>query len=175
MKKHINIIALVVMAFAVLLLSGCKPKREELKFKHEEGTIVFNVKKDMGYKISTDKKDFRTSREQGVLIGKDFKIGIEFDDDFKYFFKSDFNKIKEARKESDDYKEVTYSDIKGFQYFYDGYNRYTVILPCNDSKEYFLSLNIYGSKDNEESAKKAINNEEVIDILNNIVSIKSAK
>ena len=59
-------------------------KRKELKFKGEEGTIVFNVKEDTNYKISTDKKDLRTSREQAALVGKDFKIGIEFNDDFGY-------------------------------------------------------------------------------------------
>lgn len=172
MKRHFNLIAVFVMAIAILLLAGCG--RTELKFEGEEGTIVFSVK-NADYKISTDKKDLRTSREQGALVGDNFKIGIEFDDDFNYFFESDFNKIKEARKDKEEYKEVTYGKIKGIQYFYGGYNSYEIILPCGDSKDYFLVLSVYGAKDTEEAAKAAIESKEVQDVLNNIVSIKSAK
>ena len=175
MKRHFNFIAIFVMAFAVLLLSGCGEKRTELKFEGEEGTIVFNVKEKAGYKISTKKEDLRTTREQGTLIGDGFKIGIEFNDDFGYFFDSDFDKIKEARKDYDDYKEVTYSKLNGVQYFYGSYNSYEIMLPCGDSKDYFLTLSVYGAKDTEEAAKTAIQNEELLDVLNNITLIKAAK
>lgn len=175
MKKLRNLIAILLVVCVASLMTGCGEKREELKFKGEEGSITFNVKQDGNYKISTDKKDLRTSREQGALVGKDFKIGIEFDDDFNYFFDSDFNKIKEKRKSNDDYKEVTYGDIKGIQYFYGGYNCYNVILPCGDSKEYFLTLSVYGAKDTEEAAKEAIKSEEVQDVLNHITSIEAKK
>ena len=115
-----DFIGLFVLAIAVLFVTGCEPKREALKFDGEEGSLVFNVKADGGYKISTDSKDLRNSREQGVLIGKDFKISIEFDDTFGYFFEGNFNKLKEKRKDNDDFKEVEYSGIKGIQYFYGG-------------------------------------------------------
>ena len=74
MKKHLKF--LVVMLFAVVaasFLTGCEPKRTDVTFKGEEGTITFAVKEDSGCKISTKKEDLRTSREQGVLICKDFK------------------------------------------------------------------------------------------------------
>ncbi len=175
MKKYFNLIAVVVMVFAITLLTGCGDKRTELKFEGEEGTIVFNVKEKAGYKISTKSEDFRTGREQAVLIGEGFKIGIEFDSDFSYFYDSDFSMLKDSRKSYDEFKDVTYSNIKGFQYFYDSYNRYNVILPCGDSKDYVLVLYVYGSEDKEESAKKAIKNEELLDVLNNITTIKAAK
>ena len=175
MKRHFNLLAILALVASAFLLTGCGVKREELKFEGEEGTIVFNVKKDGGYKISTDSKDFRTSREQGILIGNGFKIGIEFDSDFKYYYDSDFAKLKDQRKTYAEFKEVTYSKVNGFQYFYDSYNRYNIILPCGDSKEYFLTLYVYGAKDTEDSAKAAIANEEVLDVLNNITSIKAAK
>lgn len=175
MKRFKGIILVALLAVTVIFTTGCEPKREELKFEGKEGTIVFNVKADQGYKISTDKKDFRTSREQAALVGKDFKIGIEFNDDFGYFFKGDWDALKNKRKDYDEYKEVTYSDLKGIQYFYGGYMYYDIILPCGNSKEYNLILTVRGNKDNEESAKEAIKNEEVQDILNHITSITSIK
>ena len=171
--KSIALVAL--LAVAVFTATGCEPKRKELKFEGKEGTIVFNVKEDTNYKISTDKKDLRTSREQAALVGKDFKIGIEFNDDFGYFFKGDWKALKEKRKSNDEYKEVTFGDLKGIQYFYGSYMYYEIELPCGNSKEYNLILTVRGNKDTEESAKAAIKNEEVQDILNNIKSIKAVK
>lgn len=171
--KYFSVLLLVVIGCAVL--TGCAPKREELVFKGKEGTITFNVKQDGNYKISTKKEDLRTSREQGTLIGKDFKIGIELNDTYSYFFDSDFKKLKEARKDYADYKEVTYGDYKGIQYFYAGYMCYNILLPIEGSKEYFLELSVYGKEDNEKAAKEAIKNEEVLDVLNNIKEIKVSK
>lgn len=175
MKKYFNLLAVLLMFTTILLLTGCGEKREDLQFKGEEGSITFNVIKDKGYKISTDKKDLRTSREQGALVGDNFKIGIEFNDDFNYFFDSDWNKLKKARKDNTEYKEVEYSGMKAIQYFYGGYNCYEVLLPCGDSKEYFLNLSVYGSKDTEKAAKEAIESKEVQDVLNHITEIKSKK
>lgn len=174
--KKLRIFALLLMVAVIpFIATGCEPKREELKFEGDEGTIVFNVKADAGYKISTDKEDLRTSREQAALVGKDFKIGIEFNDDFGYFFKGDWDQLKAKRKDNDQYKEVTYGDLKGIQYFYGSYMYYEVILPCGDSEKYNLILTVRGNEDNEKSAKAAIENEEVQDILNHIIEIKSVK
>ena len=175
MKRLKSIALVALLAVAVFTATGCEPKRKELKFEGKEGTIVFNVKEDTDYKISTEKDDLRTSREQAALVGKDFKIGIEFNDDFGYFFKGDWNALKEKRKDNDEYKEVTYGDLKGIQYFYGSYMYYEIELPCGNSKEYNLILTVRGNKDNEDSAKAAIKNEEVQDILNNIKSIKAVK
>ena len=171
-------VGLFLVAVAVIFLTGCEPKREALKFDGEEGTLTFNVKADGGYKISTDQKDFRNSREQGMLIGKDFKISIEFDDTFGYFFDGDFSKLKAKRKDSykdDQYKEVKYSDLDGFQYFYSGYNSYTIYLPVEGDKEHVLVLSVYGKEDKEAAAKEAIENEEVQDVLNHISDIAGKK
>lgn len=173
MKKYFKITIVLLFVVSLVLVTGCDKEREELSFKGKEGSIVFNVHKDGEYKISTDKNDFRTSREQGLIIGKNFKIGIEFDDTFDYFFKSDFSKLKEKRKDYDDYKEIKYSDIDGIQYFYGGYMRYEVVLPIKGAKEHVLVLTVYGNGDNEQAAKEAIKNEEVQDILNHIVSIEA--
>ena len=176
MKKYVKYFSmLILLVVGCIILAGCAPKREEVKFKGEDGTIVFNVKEEGNYKISTDKKDLRTSREQAALVGKDFKIGIEFNDTYSYFFNSDFKKLKEARKDYSEYKEVTYSNIKGIQYFYPGYMCYNILLPIEGTKEYYLELSVYGKEDNEKSAKEAIKNEEVLDVLNNITELKAVK
>lgn len=172
-KRFISLSMLVVCT--LFLMTGCEPKREEIKFDGDEGSLTFNLKVDEKYKISTDKADLRTSREQGALIGNGFKIGIEFSDDFDYFFKSDWDELKEARKDRDDYKEVTYSNLKGIQYFYSGYMCYDIILPVENNNKYFVVLTVYGDKDNEESTKAAIQNEEVLDVLNHITSITAKK
>ena len=169
MKNILKIATLLlIFALAVVLLTGCG-KKEELTFDGEEGKITFKVKANGNYKISTEKEDLRTSREQGALVADDFKIGIEFCDDYKYFFDSDLAKLKEARKDYDDYKEVNYAGVDGVQYFYSGYMKYEIILPVANNDKYYLELSVYGKEDNEESAKEAIANKDVQEILNSIV------
>lgn len=161
-------IFIVIVSAAALLLAGCGTKKEELTFDGEEGKITFTVNANSGYRISSEKEDLRTSREQGALVGNDFKISIEFCDDYNYFFESNLDKLKEARKDYDEYKEVNYGGVDGVQYFYGGYNCYEVMLPVANNDKYYLALSIYGKEDNEESAKAAITNTEVLDILNSI-------
>ena len=167
MKNSLKLFSvLLVGLFVVSLVSGCE-KREDLTFKGDEGTITFKVPEGK-YKISTKAKDKRTSREQGVLVGKDFKIGIEFCDDYKYFFNSNFNKMKKAREDYDDLKEVTYSGEKGIQFFNSGYMDYEIMIPVKNNKDYYLDLCIHPKKETEKDAKKLIKSKEVQDILNNM-------
>lgn len=174
MKNWKKLISMSLLVVALIFITGCE-KREEIKFNGEEGNITFSLKTDKKYRISTDKNDFRTSREEAMLLGNGFKIGIEFDHDYGYFYKSDWKELIKKRKDNEDFKEVTYSDIKGIQYFYSGYMRYNVILQIKDSQKYCLVLTVYGEKATEEAAKNAINNKEVIDILNHITSITAKK
>lgn len=164
MNKKIKLFSLILLiSICIPLLSGCGI-REKLTYKGKEGTITFNVLKDK-YKLSTNEDDFRTSKEQAILIADDFKIGIEFNSDFEYFYNSDFNEVKKLGKEYKEYNEVTYSEVKGIQYFYSGYMRYDVLLPIKESKKHFLVLTVYGKKDDAKSAKKAIKSDEVRDVL----------
>lgn len=172
-KKYLTISLFIIITLS--FLTGCAPKREEIKFEGDEGSISFNLKQEGKYKISTKKEDLRTSREQAAILGDGFKIGIEFDDDFGYFFKGDFKQLKEKRKNNNDYKEVTYSEMNGIQYFYPGYMCYNVILPIEGSKDYYLVLTVYGKEDTEKSAKEAIKNEELLDILNHITAVSAKK
>ena len=179
MKKIIKILLIITLIIAsALLLTACgskegekadkSAKTETLTFDGEEGKITFSVPEGKGYKISTDDEDLRTSREQGSLVGKDFIIGIEFCDDYGYFFESDFEKLKEARSDYDEFEVVTYNGIKAVQYFYGSYNYYSIMFPVANNEDYYLELNVRGPKDTEESAKEAIKNKELLDILNSI-------
>jgi len=163
MKK--KILALLLL---LPLLTGCQSKRTELKYEGKEGIIAFNIKNDSGCKLTNNKEDFRTTREQAMLVCSTFKIGIEFSDDFEYFYDGDITKLKIDKKTNKDYTEVKYSNIDGIQYFYSGYNRYNVILFLNGSEKYYLLLTVYGEYDNKESAKAAIRSIDLQDILNNI-------
>lgn len=162
------IVIILLLALVLLIVFALNKKKEELTFDGKEGKITFTVTSGKGYKISENKEDLRTSREQAALVGKDFKIGIEFVDDYNYFFESNLDKMKEARKDYDDYKEVNYGGVDGIQYFYSGYNCYEIMLPVKDNDKYYLDLTVYGKEDKEEAAKKAISNKEVLEILNSI-------
>lgn len=171
MKKIVKLISILTIAVCLVSsLTGCgsKKKKEQLTFDGKEGKITFSVEQGKNYRISTDKADLRTSREQGALVGDDFKIGIEFCDDYKYFFDSSLDKLKEKRKDYDDYKEVTYGGVQGVQYFYGGYMCYNIILPVANNDKYYLELSVYGKEDKEESAKEAIANKELLEILDSI-------
>ena len=167
MKNSLKLFSVLLVAlFVVSLVSGCE-KREDLTFKGEEGTITFKVPEGK-YKISTKAKDKRTSREQGVLVADNFKIGIEFSDDYGYYFKSDFNKMKKAREDYDDLKVVKYSGNKAIQFFNSGYMDYEIMIPVKNNKEYYLDLCVHPKKETEKDAKKLIKSKEVQDILNNM-------
>ena len=107
MKKGKMIIFTLLMTLVMtLFVTGCANKKEELVFDSKEGSFTLSVDHSAGYKISTDSKDFRSSREQAMLIGKDFSIGIEFNDDLDYFFEGDFEKLKKTRVEENKATEV---------------------------------------------------------------------
>lgn len=168
MKRFLKLLTLLLVVAIIPMMTGCGEKREELKFDGEEGSITFKVPVSGKYKISTNKDDLRTSREQGVLIGDGFKIGIEFDDNYKYFYGSSLDELIKTKKDNTDFKEVTYSGVKGVQYFYGGYNCYDIILPVKNNEKYLLNLSVYGKEDNESSAKEAIADKAVKDVLDHM-------
>ena len=170
MKKFKTIAIVALMVLIIPFITACD-KRQEVKFDGEEGTVTFAPKESYGCKLSTNKEDFRNSREQGMVICNNFKVSIEFDD-ISYFFPKGFSQYKEKRKaDYKDLKEITYSGIKTVQYFYGGYNDYEVTFPVEGNDKYVLHLSVYGNKDTEKAAKDAINSEEVQDFLNNISGI----
>lgn len=164
MKKLFYLVFLII---CTIIITGCEPKREILKHSGKYLSINFKVKKGHSYKISTDRVDFVTSREKAILIGKKFKIGIEEDDNLSLpAYGGDFAKYMKHYSKENEFKKVVFSNIHGFQKYYDYYVRYEVFLPVND--KYVLKLNIYPDDNTPKMAKKAFNSEEVQDILNHI-------
>lgn len=171
MKKIKTFSLLLVVLCLIPILTGCKKKSSEITYDGEKIKINFVTKKGSNYKISTDNKDLRTSRENAIILADNFKIGIEENDDltFPQYF-GDFEKLKADNTDEEEYKEVTYSDIKGFEKYYGSYVRFEVYLPID--KKTILKLNIYSIDDTEESTKKVFKSDEIKELLNNMTITK---
>ena len=169
MKKKI-IYTSLLMLLVLTTMTGCLfEKRNELKVKEENITVTFKILEKIKYTLSKELKDFKSSRECAMIITKDFKIGVEINKDMSYEkYKGSFEKLKKARSESTEYKEVTYSGIKGFQRYNESYMRYEVYLPIKDNDEQCLQLNIYSTKNRDEATREQYKSKEVQDILNHI-------
>lgn len=165
MKKRIKLLLLLILP--VLLFTGCL--RDQLVYENAKIKLTFNVNED--YKLTEDSKYFRTAREKTILIGSNFKIGVEFSDALvteKIKFK-DF--MKKYEKE-EDFKKVEYSGMDGFQFYTPSYLRYEIYLPLEE--DLILRLNIYSANDNKKATTKVLNSDEVQDIIDNIdVEIKN--
>jgi len=166
MKRTLYILLLLV---ATILLTGCLVKRKAITITKDNIKADFHVKDSNNYKLSTDIKDFRSSREDGVINAKDFMIGIDISDEISYTeFKGDFNKLKKAYQKEEDFKEVTYSGLKGFQRYNISYIRYEVYLPIKNDNTKVLIVNIYSNANKDEITKELYQGEEIKDILNHI-------
>lgn len=156
MKKNIK--KFCVLIIMIFLLAGCKPGKK-MKYEGKNIDVIFNVKYSTDYKLSEDKKNFRTAREVAVLISDDFKIGIEINNDYD----GDFKKYKENYKDKDDYKEVKINKKKGFRIYSKPYARYEIYLPVN--KKYIVRFNVYAFTNSKESTTKVLNSKEVKEIF----------
>ena len=169
MKKKV-IYTSLLMLLVLTTMTGCLfEKRNEVKVKEENITVTFKILEKIKYTLSKELKDFKSSRECAMIITKDYKIGVEINKDMSYEkYKGSFEKLKKARSESTEYKEVTYSGIKGFQRYNESYMRYEVYLPIKDNDEQCLQLNIYSTKNRDEATREQYKSKEVQDILNHI-------
>ena len=158
MKKVVNL--LIILIVPLLLLVGCNI-RDQVVYNGNKIKLTFNVKGD--YKLEKSKKYLRNAREKAIFIGSTFKIGIEVNDleDNK-----SFDDYKKEYKKEEDFKEVTYSGMNGFQFYTPSYLRYEIYLPVND--KIVLRLNVYSANDNKKSTTKELESSEVQDILDNM-------
>ena len=157
---------LFVIVFGVLTLTGCGKKLKTVTYNDKSKVSVsLSFEEEKGYELSESKDDLRTSLEDAVLKGDDFNIAIQVDE---YSSNKTFNDVKNIYKKNNDYKEVTYNEMKGISFYSPSYVRYEVILNV-DNKTY-VSLHIYNKKspNKEEDVKKIYNSEEVQEILNSV-------
>ena len=172
MKKNVNIIILILTVIIIILFIGLlfvfSESREKLKYEGKNFNVIFNVKKALNYKVSTESGDFENVREDAVIFNKNIIIGIEEDNSLSLDkYKKDFDLYTKKYEKEKDFKKITYSNMKGFQKYYGGYKRYEVYLKTG-SNDACLKLNIYSKKNTLESTKKVLESKEVQDILNNI-------
>ena len=156
-----KILLSIILIICTITLTGCL--RDKIVYDGEQIKITFKVLDD--YKLKTDREYFRNAREEAILVGNSFKIGIEVNNDLKND-KITFDEFKNRYKDREDYKEVKYSKIKGIQFYTREYLRYEIYLPIND--KLILRLNIYSVNDNKKDTKAELESKDVKDILNHM-------
>lgn len=175
MKKIIYISLIIVVIICVLagvlILKG-NSKTIDLIYKDESNVqVTFKVDEKANYRLSENKDEFRTSREDAMLFGDTFNISVEVYDDLIFDrYSGSFEKYAEEHKEDDEYTEQTFNGIKGYSVYYGSYVRYEVLLPVKDSNKYFVKLCVYSTvdKNSKDSVKEQFESEKVRNILNNI-------
>ena len=173
MKKSIYLLTLLLVA---LSLTGCLTKRKTLTVTQDNIKVELHVEEKSKYTLSTELTDFRSSREDAVIKAKDFMIGIDISDEISYpENEKDFNKLKKTYKKEKDFKEVTYSGIKGFQRYNISYIRYEVYLPIKDDNTKVVIINIYSNANKDEITEQIYQSNEIKDILNHISISKIKK
>ena len=165
MKTFKNISKVLLVVVLALFLTGCRKYKQTINSEHYK----IDIKTYNEYKFIYDSNYFRNVREEALIDGEGFKIGIE--NPIKIKNEKEFNKFKKDYKDKEDYKEVKYSGYKGFMVYTDSYVRYEIYLNINN--KYILRLNIYGHSSKKDNIKEALESKEVKDILKHMkVTVK---
>ena len=152
-----------LVLFFLLILTGCKPGKQ-MKYEGKYFNLIFNVKYSTDYRLSQEKNDFRTAREEAVLISDNFKIGVETSKDLSNEeYNGDFNRFKSKYKDSVDFKEVKYGNLKGFRIYCEPYARYELYFPVDN--KYILRFNVYAFTNNKKSTTKVLKSSDVKQIF----------
>jgi len=139
MKKFTKVFSILLF---VLLLTGCR----RVKQIYSSDDLKIEFKSIEKYKVTQDKMFFRTAREEGMIVGPTFKIGIESPTEIKN--EKEFNKLMKSHKKDTDFKEVKFSGYKGFLFYTAPYIRYEIYL--NIDNKHVLRLNLYSANDKKE-------------------------
>lgn len=163
MKKGLRILSLLLI---LVIVTGCAGGKKNITFKGKKFNATFEILNMRSHKLSTNPNDVMSNRERAIIIGSNYKIGIEEDISISYNkYNGDFNKLSDNFNDQKDYKKVTYNGIEGFQKYYSSHNRYEVYLYVNDKVS--LKLNIYADEDKK--IKDIYYSNEIQDILNSVV------
>lgn len=166
MKTLSSISKLLMVIVLALLLTGCRKFKQIISSENYKISIKTNNK----YTFKYESKYFRTAREEALITGTKFKIGIEHP--MKIKNANEFKKFKKDYLKNEDFEEVNYSGYKGFRFYTSKYVRYEIYLNINN--KYILRLNIYGNGSKKEKIKEALNSKDVNDILKHMkVKVKN--
>ena len=157
MKKMNKLYKLTLVLLGAFLLTGCRHVKQYVN----TDDMVVRFKAYEKYDIEYDNLYFRNIREVAMIIGPDFKIGIEQPTSIKNA--KEFDKFKKQYKSEEEFKEVKYSGYEGFMFYTAPYMRYEIYLNINN--KHILRLNIYSANDQKEFQTKALNSKEVQYIL----------
>lgn len=168
MKALSNLSKILLVIVLALVLTGCRKTKQYIKSESYNIEIKTNNKYDFKY----DSMYFRTAREEVMIHGTDFKIGIE--NPIKIKNEKEFKEYRKEYTKQEKYKEVKYSGYKGFQFYNDSYMRNEVYL--NIDNKYIMRLNVYGRGSNKDKIYKILDSKDVKDILKHMkVTIKNKK
>ena len=163
MKRLSKILLVILLA---IFLTGCRRNEQTIDSEHYKITLKTYNK----YTFKYEHENFRTAREEAVIEGEEFKIGIE--NPIKIKNGKAFKKFQKKYKKEEDYEEVKYSGYKGFMFYTYSYVRYEVYLNIDDN--YILRLNIYSLDPAKKNQTKALNSDDVQDILKHMdVTVKN--
>lgn len=99
------------------------------------------------------------------MLGDDFKISIEYN---SLSSGQTMDYVKDIYKKYEDYKEVTFNEIKGYCMYNASYVRYGVALPASD--KVYVVFHVYSndSKSKKDDVKKLYESEKIKEILNTV-------
>ena len=163
MKRMSKILLVLILS---IFLTGCR--RNEQSINSDNYKII--LKTYNKYNFNYDSVNFRTAREEVLIEGENFRIGIE--NPIKIKNEKAFKKYQKDYTKKDNYKEVKYSGYKGFMIYTPSYIRYEIYL--NIDNKYIMRLNIYSLDHDKKHQTKALNSDDVQDILKHMdVAVKN--
>jgi len=172
MKKIIKtMLILTILIICLVILTGCGSKQAMSTSTYDsddiEASVSLTYPDSEDYKFSTNSDDFRTTANEAILLGPDFKIAIQIRD-LSFHFDKDFNNYKGKYISEEGGKEITVADLNGFVWYYAPYKAAVVVLPIELNPEYALELYIYTEKDSEDEVMEVFNSDAVQDILKTV-------
>jgi len=173
--RRILLLSLVFMlALGMTVLTGCGGTKEQVmevvtyEGEKEKVRISLSYPETDQYRWSTNQEDFGTTTDNAVLIGKDFKIAIQFTD-ISQRFNSEFEVFRASRTASyESLEEVSYGGINGFTYYYEQFSAYIVQLPIPHDPTQVLTLYVYTKAGDEEGTTAIFSRDEIQQILDTV-------
>lgn len=176
MKNIKKYIVYLIIVLITLSSTGCIQNKKTITYKKNKIEIKLKINDNIKYTLSEDIKDFRSSREDAMIITDKYHIGIDISNELSYSeYNGDFEKLKNSHKEdAEEFKEVTYHRMKAFQEYNLTYMRYEIYFPIKADKENIVIFNIYVPENKDNIVKERFQSKEIQNILNSI-TIKEKK
>lgn len=167
-KKVLKLLSICVVSLCVVFcLDGCAKKLKTVSYTDKKTNIKTSISFDeeANYTLSEDSNDLRTTRENAILLGDDFKISMEYN---SLSSGQTMDYVKDVYKKYEDYKEITFNEIKGYSMYNASYVRYDVALPA--SNKVYVVFHVYSndSKSKKDDVKKLYESEKIKEILNTV-------